>query len=160
MLFDSSLCCHRNKNHSTDCCRIIRVWARFWKSTQLLRLLSAFLCLDNQTNDFQILFISILVRNTDTGDKKLEQRKKLKHFILKVEPVSSIFIFADICYYKKVCPFNGSTPMIQSNTSDFHFSWNQMPNAIGRFPWQQYLNPTLPMLLAWPELSVAMETPW
>lgn len=22
--------------------------------------------------------------------------------------------------------------MIQSNTSDFHFSWNQMPNAIGR----------------------------
>ncbi|XP_076014830.1 GTPase-activating Rap/Ran-GAP domain-like protein 3 isoform X2 [Genypterus blacodes] len=35
-----------------------------------------------------------------------------------------------ICYYKKVCPFNGSTPMIQSNSSDFHFSWNQMPNAI------------------------------
>ncbi|XP_029921744.1 GTPase-activating Rap/Ran-GAP domain-like protein 3 isoform X2 [Myripristis murdjan] len=35
-----------------------------------------------------------------------------------------------ICYYKKVCPFNGSTPMIQSNTSDFHFSWNQMPKAI------------------------------
>uniref|UniRef100_A0A8C5ACW5 GTPase-activating Rap/Ran-GAP domain-like protein 3 n=1 Tax=Gadus morhua TaxID=8049 RepID=A0A8C5ACW5_GADMO len=34
------------------------------------------------------------------------------------------------CYYKKVCPFNGSTPMIQSNTSDFHFSWNQMPHAI------------------------------
>ncbi|CAL8277210.1 unnamed protein product [Merluccius merluccius] len=34
------------------------------------------------------------------------------------------------CYYKKVCPFNGSTPMIQSNSSDFHFSWNQMPNAI------------------------------
>uniref|UniRef100_A0A8C9RZ08 GTPase-activating Rap/Ran-GAP domain-like protein 3 n=1 Tax=Scleropages formosus TaxID=113540 RepID=A0A8C9RZ08_SCLFO len=35
-----------------------------------------------------------------------------------------------ICYYKKVCPFNGVTPMIQSNTSDFHFSWNQMPNSI------------------------------
>ncbi|KAL0965183.1 hypothetical protein UPYG_G00277860 [Umbra pygmaea] len=35
-----------------------------------------------------------------------------------------------ICCYKKVCPFNGSTPMIQSNASDFHFSWNQMPNAI------------------------------
>ncbi|XP_077441466.1 GTPase-activating Rap/Ran-GAP domain-like protein 3 isoform X2 [Vanacampus margaritifer] len=35
-----------------------------------------------------------------------------------------------ICSYKKVCPFNGSTPMIQSNTSDFHFSWNQMPNSI------------------------------
>ncbi|KAJ3605989.1 hypothetical protein NHX12_028032 [Muraenolepis orangiensis] len=34
------------------------------------------------------------------------------------------------CYYKKVCPFNGSTPMIQANASDFHFSWNQMPNAI------------------------------
>lgn len=48
--------------------------------------------------------------------------------------------------------------MIQSNTSDFHFSWNQMPNAIGRLPWQQCLNPTLPILLAWPELSVTMET--
>ncbi|KAL4617428.1 GTPase-activating Rap/Ran-GAP domain-like protein 3 isoform X1 [Arapaima gigas] len=35
-----------------------------------------------------------------------------------------------ICYYKKVCPFNGVTPMIQYNTSDFHFSWNQMPNSI------------------------------
>ncbi|XP_061118837.1 GTPase-activating Rap/Ran-GAP domain-like protein 3 isoform X1 [Conger conger] len=35
-----------------------------------------------------------------------------------------------ICYYKKVCPFNGATPMIQSSTSDFNFSWNQMPNAI------------------------------
>ncbi|XP_057674890.1 GTPase-activating Rap/Ran-GAP domain-like protein 3 isoform X3 [Corythoichthys intestinalis] len=35
-----------------------------------------------------------------------------------------------VCSYKKVCPFNGSTPMIQSNTSDFHFTWNQMPNAI------------------------------
>ncbi|XP_043095999.1 GTPase-activating Rap/Ran-GAP domain-like protein 3 isoform X2 [Puntigrus tetrazona] len=34
------------------------------------------------------------------------------------------------CIYKKVCPFNGATPMIQPNTSDFHFSWNQMPNAI------------------------------
>ncbi|XP_066568831.1 GTPase-activating Rap/Ran-GAP domain-like protein 3 isoform X2 [Amia ocellicauda] len=35
-----------------------------------------------------------------------------------------------ICYYKKVCPFNGATPMIQSTASDFHFSWNQVPNAI------------------------------
>ncbi|XP_062334708.1 GTPase-activating Rap/Ran-GAP domain-like protein 3 isoform X7 [Osmerus eperlanus] len=35
-----------------------------------------------------------------------------------------------ICYYKKVCPFSGSTPMIHSNVSEFHFSWNQMPNAI------------------------------
>uniref|UniRef100_A0A3B3QW67 GTPase-activating Rap/Ran-GAP domain-like protein 3 n=1 Tax=Paramormyrops kingsleyae TaxID=1676925 RepID=A0A3B3QW67_9TELE len=36
-----------------------------------------------------------------------------------------------ICYYKKVCPFNGVTTMIQSGSSDFHFSWNQMPNSIG-----------------------------
>ncbi|TWW66376.1 GTPase-activating Rap/Ran-GAP domain-like protein 3 [Takifugu flavidus] len=41
-----------------------------------------------------------------------------------------------ICYYKKVCPFSGSTPMIHSNTSDFHFSWNQMPNAtVCAFPY-------------------------
>ncbi|TSP36073.1 GTPase-activating Rap/Ran-GAP domain-like protein 3 [Bagarius yarrelli] len=36
----------------------------------------------------------------------------------------------DFCAYKKVCPFNGATPMIQPNSSDFHFSWNQMPNGI------------------------------
>ncbi|MGH0141981.1 UNVERIFIED_CONTAM: hypothetical protein FKN15_043223, partial [Acipenser sinensis] len=34
------------------------------------------------------------------------------------------------CSYKKVCPFNGATPMIQSSASDFHFSWNQVPNSI------------------------------
>ncbi|KAM4664720.1 GTPase-activating Rap/Ran-GAP domain-like protein 3 [Discoglossus pictus] len=35
-----------------------------------------------------------------------------------------------ICYYKKVCPFNGGSPLIQSSASDFHFSWNQVPNAV------------------------------
>uniref|UniRef100_A0A8C2C441 GTPase-activating Rap/Ran-GAP domain-like protein 3 n=1 Tax=Cyprinus carpio TaxID=7962 RepID=A0A8C2C441_CYPCA len=41
-----------------------------------------------------------------------------------------LLCYNNICIYKKVCPFNGATPMIQPNTSDFHFSWNQMPNAI------------------------------
>ncbi|XP_030063403.1 GTPase-activating Rap/Ran-GAP domain-like protein 3 [Microcaecilia unicolor] len=35
-----------------------------------------------------------------------------------------------ICYYKKVCPLNGASPLIQPSASDFHFSWNQVPNAI------------------------------
>ncbi|XP_075435101.1 GTPase-activating Rap/Ran-GAP domain-like protein 3 isoform X4 [Ascaphus truei] len=35
-----------------------------------------------------------------------------------------------ICYYKKVCPFNGGSPLIQPSASDFQFSWNQVPNAI------------------------------
>ncbi|XP_068105107.1 GTPase-activating Rap/Ran-GAP domain-like protein 3 isoform X2 [Hyperolius riggenbachi] len=35
-----------------------------------------------------------------------------------------------ICYYKKVCPFNGGSPLIQPSASDFHFSWNQVPNAV------------------------------
>ncbi|XP_029468928.1 GTPase-activating Rap/Ran-GAP domain-like protein 3 isoform X1 [Rhinatrema bivittatum] len=35
-----------------------------------------------------------------------------------------------ICYYKKVSPFNGASPSIQPSASDFHFSWNQVPNAI------------------------------
>uniref|UniRef100_H2LFX5 GTPase-activating Rap/Ran-GAP domain-like protein 3 n=1 Tax=Oryzias latipes TaxID=8090 RepID=H2LFX5_ORYLA len=59
----------------------------------------------------------------------------------KVNFVAAIDVYEDgeaglllcynyICHYKKVCPFNGSTPMMQSNTPDFHFSWNQMPNAI------------------------------
>lgn len=41
-----------------------------------------------------------------------------------------LFCYNNICVYKKVCPFNGATPMIQPNSLDFHFSWNQMPNAI------------------------------
>nr|XP_014349468.1 PREDICTED: GTPase-activating Rap/Ran-GAP domain-like protein 3 [Latimeria chalumnae] len=35
-----------------------------------------------------------------------------------------------ICYYKKVCPFNGGSPVVHPSASDFHFSWNQVPNAI------------------------------
>ncbi|XP_053328592.1 GTPase-activating Rap/Ran-GAP domain-like protein 3 [Spea bombifrons] len=35
-----------------------------------------------------------------------------------------------ICYYKKVSPFNGGSPLIQPSASDFHFSWNQVPNSV------------------------------
>ncbi|KAJ6654633.1 hypothetical protein lerEdw1_006786 [Lerista edwardsae] len=35
-----------------------------------------------------------------------------------------------ICYYRKVCPFNGGSPLGQASASDFHFSWNQVPYAI------------------------------
>ncbi|XP_069762255.1 GTPase-activating Rap/Ran-GAP domain-like protein 3 isoform X1 [Narcine bancroftii] len=35
-----------------------------------------------------------------------------------------------VCYYKKVCPFNGGSPLMQPPASDFHFSWNQVPNSI------------------------------
>uniref|UniRef100_A0A3B1J4L5 GTPase-activating Rap/Ran-GAP domain-like protein 3 n=1 Tax=Astyanax mexicanus TaxID=7994 RepID=A0A3B1J4L5_ASTMX len=42
-----------------------------------------------------------------------------------------LLCYNNLCAYKKVCPFNGATPMIQPNSSDFHFSWNQMPNSIG-----------------------------
>ncbi|XP_077162764.1 GTPase-activating Rap/Ran-GAP domain-like protein 3 isoform X2 [Paroedura picta] len=35
-----------------------------------------------------------------------------------------------ICYYRKVCPFNGGSPLVQPSASDFHFSWNQVPYAI------------------------------
>ncbi|XP_026777355.2 GTPase-activating Rap/Ran-GAP domain-like protein 3 isoform X4 [Pangasianodon hypophthalmus] len=41
-----------------------------------------------------------------------------------------LLCYNNLCTYKKVCPFNGATPMIQPNSSDFHFSWNQMPNGI------------------------------
>uniref|UniRef100_A0AAY4AHR3 GTPase-activating Rap/Ran-GAP domain-like protein 3 n=1 Tax=Denticeps clupeoides TaxID=299321 RepID=A0AAY4AHR3_9TELE len=41
-----------------------------------------------------------------------------------------LLCYNNICSYKKVCPFNGATPMIQPSSSDFTFSWNQMPNAI------------------------------
>ncbi|XP_051973418.1 GTPase-activating Rap/Ran-GAP domain-like protein 3 isoform X3 [Xyrauchen texanus] len=47
-----------------------------------------------------------------------------------------LLCYNNICVYKKVCPFNGATPMIQPNSSDFHFSWNQMPNAnVCAFPY-------------------------
>ncbi|KAH1179281.1 hypothetical protein KIL84_021864, partial [Mauremys mutica] len=35
-----------------------------------------------------------------------------------------------VCYYRKVCPYNGGTPLVQTSASDFHFSWNQVPYAI------------------------------
>ncbi|XP_035383367.1 GTPase-activating Rap/Ran-GAP domain-like protein 3 isoform X1 [Electrophorus electricus] len=41
-----------------------------------------------------------------------------------------LLCYNNLCTYKKVCPFNGATPMIQPNSSDFQFSWNQMPNSI------------------------------
>ncbi|XP_074067638.1 GTPase-activating Rap/Ran-GAP domain-like protein 3 isoform X3 [Macrotis lagotis] len=34
------------------------------------------------------------------------------------------------CNYKKVCPFNGGSPLIQPSASDFHFCWNQVPYAV------------------------------
>ncbi|XP_078082550.1 GTPase-activating Rap/Ran-GAP domain-like protein 3 isoform X7 [Mustelus asterias] len=59
----------------------------------------------------------------------------------KVNFVAAIDVYEDgeaglllcynyICYYKKVCPFNGGSPLIQPSASDFHFCWNQVPNAI------------------------------
>ncbi|XP_069465601.1 GTPase-activating Rap/Ran-GAP domain-like protein 3 isoform X2 [Ambystoma mexicanum] len=35
-----------------------------------------------------------------------------------------------LCHYKKLCPFNGGSPLMLSSASDFQFSWNQVPNAI------------------------------
>uniref|UniRef100_A0A8D2IXC9 GTPase-activating Rap/Ran-GAP domain-like protein 3 n=1 Tax=Varanus komodoensis TaxID=61221 RepID=A0A8D2IXC9_VARKO len=37
-----------------------------------------------------------------------------------------------VCCYRKVCPFNGGSPLVQPSASDFHFSWNQVPYAIGK----------------------------
>ncbi|XP_010611887.1 GTPase-activating Rap/Ran-GAP domain-like protein 3 isoform X2 [Fukomys damarensis] len=34
------------------------------------------------------------------------------------------------CIYKKVCPFNGGSFLVQPSASDFQFCWNQAPSAI------------------------------
>lgn len=34
------------------------------------------------------------------------------------------------CIYKKVCPFNGGSFLVQPSASDFQFCWNQAPCAI------------------------------
>lgn len=34
------------------------------------------------------------------------------------------------CIYKKVCPFNGGSFLVQPSASDFQFCWNQAPYAI------------------------------
>lgn len=39
---------------------------------------------------------------------------------------------ADSCIYKKVCPFNGGSFLVQPSASDFQFCWNQAPYAIGK----------------------------
>lgn len=60
---------------------------------------------------------------------------------------------SDICYYRKVCPFNGGSPLVQASASDFHFSWNQVPYAIGKnqAPVSFQRNPRL-----WPRCLVAL----
>ncbi|XP_035197737.1 GTPase-activating Rap/Ran-GAP domain-like protein 3 isoform X14 [Oxyura jamaicensis] len=35
-----------------------------------------------------------------------------------------------VCQYRKVYPFNGGSPLVQSSAYDFHFSWNQVPYAV------------------------------
>lgn len=42
------------------------------------------------------------------------------------------FFFTDVCRYRKVYPFNGGSPLIQPSAYDFHFSWNQVPYAVGK----------------------------
>lgn len=39
---------------------------------------------------------------------------------------------ADSCIYKKVCPFNAGSLLVQPSASDFQFCWNQAPYAIGK----------------------------
>ncbi|XP_075415215.1 GTPase-activating Rap/Ran-GAP domain-like protein 3 [Tenrec ecaudatus] len=34
------------------------------------------------------------------------------------------------CIYKKVCPFNGGSFLVQPSASDFQFCWNQAPDAV------------------------------
>ncbi|XP_062937724.1 GTPase-activating Rap/Ran-GAP domain-like protein 3 [Cynocephalus volans] len=59
----------------------------------------------------------------------------------KVNFVAAIDVYEDgeagllLCYnysciYKKVCPFNGGSFLVQPSASDFQFCWNQAPYAI------------------------------
>lgn len=59
----------------------------------------------------------------------------------KVNFVAAIDVYEDgeagllLCYnysciYKKVCPFNGGSFLLQPSASDFQFCWNQAPHAI------------------------------
>lgn len=44
----------------------------------------------------------------------------------------AVVLFPDSCIYKKVCPFNGGSFLLQPSASDFQFCWNQAPYAIGK----------------------------
>eukprot|EP00075_Anas_platyrhynchos_P037529 XP_027326782.1 GTPase-activating Rap/Ran-GAP domain-like protein 3 isoform X14 [Anas platyrhynchos] len=59
----------------------------------------------------------------------------------KVNFVAAIDVYEDgeaglllcynyVCQYRKVYPFNGGSPLVQSSAYDFHFSWNQVPYAV------------------------------
>lgn len=123
-----------------------RVWRRGGRPAVVLQLWVWLSWGNGERATFFTSFVchwqSLCILDSSCLFRKLTKRSNLN---------SLFFSLPDICYYKKVCPFNGSTPMIHSNTSDFHFSWNQMPNAVGRFPF-------LP--LSWLELAVAMVTPF
>lgn len=55
------------------------------------------------------------------------------HLCCKILEVSFFpFFVTYVCQYRKVYPFNGGSPLVQSSAYDFHFIWNQVPYAVGK----------------------------
>lgn len=50
----------------------------------------------------------------------------------KVMDAPFFYFAADVCQYRKVYPFSGHSPLVQPSAYDFHFSWNQVPYAVGK----------------------------
>nr|XP_060466446.1 GTPase-activating Rap/Ran-GAP domain-like protein 3 [Panthera onca] len=50
--------------------------------------------------------------------------------VVSNKKMSRCCFVADSCIYKKVCPFNGGSFLVQPCASDFQFCWNQAPYAV------------------------------
>lgn len=62
--------------------------------------------------------------------------------VVSNKKMSRCCFVADSCIYKKVCPFNGGSFLVQPCASDFQFCWNQAPYAIGKKTLDRFALPT------------------
>ncbi|XP_078282144.1 GTPase-activating Rap/Ran-GAP domain-like protein 3 isoform X2 [Rhinoraja longicauda] len=97
---------------------------------------------DGPTGDNDNLICVAYRHQFDLVNESTGETYRLHHVdASKVTFVAAIDVYEDgeaglllcynyVCYYKKVCPFNGGSPLVQPSPSDFHFSWNQVPNSI------------------------------
>lgn len=97
---------------------------------------------DGPTGDNDNLICVAYRHQFDLVNESTGETYRLHHVdASKVTFVAAIDVYEDgeaglllcynyVCYYKKVCPFNGGSPLVQPSPSDFHFCWNQVPNSI------------------------------
>ncbi|XP_032060148.1 LOW QUALITY PROTEIN: GTPase-activating Rap/Ran-GAP domain-like protein 3 [Aythya fuligula] len=97
---------------------------------------------DGPTGDSDDMICVAYWHQFDLVNESIGESYRLHHVEAnKVNFVAAIDVYEDgeaglllcynyVCQYRKVYPFNGGSPLVQSSAYDFHFSWNQVPYAV------------------------------